>query len=147
MNLELKINEELKNAMKNQDKVRMDALRSIRSAIIEFNKSGADHEMTEEEGIKMLNSLAKKRKEAIEMYEKGNRLDLMEKEQAELVVIQEFLPQQLDDGTVEAELKLMISEMNATAKDFGRLMGAAMKKFAGRADGTQVQTILKNLLN
>lgn len=147
MNLELKINEELKNAMKNQDKVRMDALRSIRSAIIEFNKSGADHEMTEDEGIKMLNSLAKKRKEAIEMYEKGNRPDLMEKEQAELVVIQEFLPQQLDDATIEAELKVLISEMNATAKDFGRLMGAAMKKFAGRADGSQVQTILKNLLN
>lgn len=147
MNLELKINEELKNAMKNQDKVRMDALRSIRSAIIEFNKSGSNHEMTEDEGIKMLNSLAKKRKEAIEMYEKANRLDLMEKEQAELLVIQEFLPQQLDDTTVEAELKQMISETNATAKDFGRLMGAAMKKFAGRADGSRVQTILKNLLN
>lgn len=147
MNLEAKINEELKNAMKNQDKVRMDALRSIRSAIIEFNKSGVDHEMTEDEGFKMLNSLAKKRKEAIEMYEKANRLDLMEKEQSELLVIQEFLPQQLDDTTVEAELKQMISETNATAKDFGRLMGAAMKKFAGRADGSRVQTILKNLLN
>lgn len=147
MNLEAKINEELKNAMKNQDKVRIDALRSIRSAIIEFNKSGADHKMTEDEGIKMLNSLAKKRKEAIEMYEKGNRPDLMEKEQLELKVIQEFLPQQLDEVAIEVELKAMITEMNATAKDFGKVMGAAMKKFAGRADGSQVQTILKNLLN
>lgn len=147
MSFEAKINEELKNAMKNQDKVRIDALRSIRSAIIEFNKSGVDHDMTEEEGIKLLNSLAKKRKEAIEMYEKGNRLDLMEKEQLELKVIQEFLPQQLDDAAIELELKAMISEMNATAKDFGRLMGTAMKRLSGRADGNKVQTILKNLLN
>ncbi len=147
MNLEAIINDELKNAMKNQDKVRIDALRSIRSAIIEFNKSGADHEMTEDEAIKILNSLAKKRKESIEMFEKGNRPDLMEKEKAELKIIQEFLPQQLDEVQIEKELKALISEMNATSIDFGRLMGAAMKKFAGRADGSQVQTILKNLLN
>lgn len=147
MNLEARINEELKNAMKSQDKVRIDALRSIRSAIIEFNKSGIGHAMTEEEEIKLLNSLAKKRKEAIEMYEKGNRPDLLEKEQAELKVIQEFLPQQLDENQIESELKNIITEMNATQKDFGKVMGAAMKKFAGRADGAVVQSILKKLLN
>lgn len=147
MNLEAKINEELKNAMKNQDKVRIDALRSIRSAIIEFNKSGAGHEMTDEEGIKILNSLAKKRKESIELFVKGNRPDLAEKEQAELAVIQEFLPKQMDDSEIETELKKIIVEMNATSKDFGKVMGAAMKKFSGRADGSKVQTILKTLLN
>lgn len=147
MNLEAKINEELKNAMKNQDKIRIDALRSIRSSIIEFNKSGVGRQMTDDEEIKLLNSLAKKRKEAIEMYEKGNRMDLMEKEKSELMIIQEFLPQQLDANTIETELKSIITEMNATAKDFGKVMGAAMKKFAGRADGSEVQTILKNLLN
>jgi len=147
MNLETKINEELKIAMKNQDKIRIDALRSIRSAIIEFNKSGVGHEMTEEDSIKILNSLAKKRKESIEMFNKGNRPDLAEKEQAELMVIQEFLPKQMDDSEIEIELKKIIAEMNATSKDFGKVMGTAMKKFSGRADGSKVQSILKTLLN
>jgi len=147
MNLEARINEELKNAMKNQDKVRIDALRSIRSAIIEFNKSGVGHEMTEDEGLKILNSLAKKRKESIDLFIKGNRPDLAEKEQAELAVIQEFLPKQMDDSEIETELKQMIAEMNAGSKDFGKVMGAAMKKFSGRADGAKVQSILKTLLS
>ncbi len=147
MNIEERINEELKAAMKNQDKIRIDALRSIRSAIIEFNKSGADHPMTDDEALKMLNTLAKRRKEAIEMFEKGNRPELRDKEAAELAVIQEFLPKQLDEAEIEETLKLLIAEMNATQKEMGRVMGSAMKKFAGKADGTVVQSILKRLLS
>jgi hypothetical protein len=146
MKFEEKINEELKNAMKNQDKVRMDTIRSIRSAIIEFNKSGSGKEMTEEDGIKLLNSLAKKRKESIEMYTKGNRLELAEKEAQELAIIQEFLPKQLDDEEAKKMIQKLIADNNATAKDFGKMMGLSMKLLSGKYEGSKVQAILKELL-
>jgi hypothetical protein len=146
MKFEEKINEELKNAMKNQDKVRMDTIRSIRSAIIEFNKSGSGQEMTEEDGIKLLNSLAKKRKESIEMYTKGNRLELAEKEAQELAIIQEFLPKQLDDEEAKKMIQKLIADNNATAKDFGKMMGLSMKLLSGKYEGSKVQAILKELL-
>lgn len=146
MNFEEKINQELKNAMKNQDKVRIDAIRSIRSAIIEFNKSGSDKEMTQDEEIKLLNSLAKKRKESIEMYSKGNRPELAEKEAQELAIIQEFLPKQLNDDEAKEIIQKLIAENNATAKDFGKMMGLAMKMLSGKYEGAKVQAILKELL-
>jgi hypothetical protein len=146
MNLEETINEELKTAMKNQDKVRLDAIRSIRSAILEFNKSGIGRAMTSEEELKLLNSLAKKRKESIEMYEKGNRPELAEKESQELKVIQEFLPKQLSDEEVQSIIKKVIAENNPTAKDFGKIMGLVMKQVSGKYDGSKIQAILKELL-
>ncbi|MGB9702060.1 MAG: GatB/YqeY domain-containing protein [Candidatus Kapaibacteriota bacterium] len=146
MNFEEKINEELKNAMKNQDKVRIDAIRSIRSAIIEFNKSGSGKEMTQDEEIKLLNSLAKKRKESIEMYNKGNRPELAQKEAQELAIIQEFLPKQLNDDEAKEIIQNLIAENNARAKDFGKMMGLAMKMLSGKYEGAKVQAILKELL-
>lgn len=146
MSLEIKINEELKSAMKAQDRIRMDALRSIRSAIIEFSKSGIGREMTEEEELKMLNMLAKRRKESIDMFEKGNRPELAEKEKLELAIIQEFLPKQLTEEEVIVLLKNLIAENNATAKDFGKMMGISMKLLSGKFDGSKVQQILKDIL-
>jgi hypothetical protein len=147
MSLELIINDELKNAMKAQDKIRIETIRSIRSAIIEFNKSGIGREMTEEEELKMLNTLAKKRKESIEMYEKGNRPELADKEKQELHIIQEFLPQQLSEEEVVVILKKLIADNNATVKDFGKMMGMSMKLLAGKFDGAKVQQILKEILS
>ena len=147
MKLEDLINEQLKNAMKAQDKVRIDAIRSIRSVIIEFNKSGIGREMTEEEGLKMLNTLAKKRKEAIEMFEKGNRPELAEKEKEELEIIQEFLPKQLTEEEAKQIIQQIITENNATQKDFGRMMGLAMKQLTGKFEGGKVQDIIKELLS
>lgn len=142
-----KINEEIKNAMKSGDKVRLETLRSIRASIIEFDKSGAGHEMTEDDEIKILNSHLKKRKDAIEVYQKAGRADLLEKEQAELAIIQEFLPKQLSEEEIVDYLKKLISENNAKSEaDFGRLMGPAMKYLKGKADGKFVQETLKSLL-
>ncbi|OGU57285.1 MAG: hypothetical protein A2X64_10775 [Ignavibacteria bacterium GWF2_33_9] len=147
MKFEDLINEQLKNAMKAQDKVRIDTIRSIRTAIIEFNKSGIGREMTEEEGLKMLNTLAKKRKEAIEMFEKGNRPELAEKEKQELVIIQEFLPKQITEEEVRQIIQQILSENYATQQDFGRMMGLAMKQLTGKFDGSKVQAIIKELLS
>lgn len=147
MSLEAKINDELKSAMKAQDRVRLDALRSIRSAIIEFSKSGIGRDMNEEEELKLLNMLAKRRKESIDMFEKGNRPELAEKEKLELEVILEFLPKQLSEEEAMVILKNLITENNATAKDFGKMMGMSMKLLSGKFDGSKVQQILKEILN
>lgn len=147
MNLEQKINEELKTAMKSGLKDRMDAIRAIRSAIIEFNKSGVGREMTEEDAIKLLNVQAKRRRDAMDMYEKAGRPELFDKEKAELDVIQEFLPKQFSDEEVFETVKSVIAEIGATGmKDMGKAMGASMKALAGKTDGNKVQAAVKEIL-
>lgn len=147
MSLESKINDEIKIAMKSGDKTRLDALRSIRAAIIEFNKSGADREANEADEMKIINIQAKKRKDAIDLYEKAGRTDLLEKEKNELAVIQEFLPQQLSNDEIIAVVKQIIEKTGASGpKDMGKVMGASMKELTGKADGSAVQGIVKELL-
>ncbi len=147
MSLETTITEEMKAAMKSGDKLRLETVRSIRAAIIEFAKSGTDHEMNPEDEIKLLNSLAKKRKDAIAMYEQAGRTEMKEQEEKELVIIQEFLPKQLSDKEIEDVIKGIITQAGATsAKDFGKVMGPSMKALSGKADGTKVQAMVKSLL-
>lgn len=145
--LKEKINELMKEAMKSGDKLKLETLRSIRAAIIEFEKSGSGKELNEEEEIKILNSLVKKRKESIEIYEKANRSDLAEKEKKELEILQSFLPEQLTEEEISKKLDEIIAQAGAKEpKDFGRVMGLAMKELKGRADGKVVQSILKSKL-
>ncbi|TAL70877.1 MAG: GatB/YqeY domain-containing protein [Bacteroidetes bacterium] len=147
MTLEAKINEELKNSIKSGDKIRMETLRSIRASIIEFNKSGAGREMNEEDGLKILNSAAKKRKDAIALYEQGNRTDLADKEKQELAIIGEFLPKQLSDDEVKSIIKKIKDEVGASdIKDLGKVMGPVMKELKGKADGAKVQQFVKEML-
>lgn len=148
MNFEEKINEELKNAIKKQDKTRIDTLRSIRSAIIEFNKSGSGRKMNSEDEIKILQAEAKKRKDAIEIYEKTQRNDLLNKEKQELAILQEFLPKQLSEGEITEIIKKIIVEIDAKdPKDIGKVMSVAMKDLKGKADGSLIQRIVKDCLN
>ncbi len=142
-----KINEMMKDAMKAGDKLKLETLRSIRAAIIEFEKSGTGKELNEEEELKIINSLVKKRKESIEIFEKANRLDLAEKERQELEILQTFLPEQLTEDEISKILDELIQQVGAKdPKDFGKVMGQAMKVFKGRADGKVVQSILKSKL-
>jgi uncharacterized protein YqeY len=139
-----KINELLKEAMKTGDKVKLETLRSIRAAFIEFDKSGSGKELNDEEEIKIINSLVKKRKEAIEIFEKANRVELAEKEKKELEILQSFLPAPLTEAEISEKLDEIIQQLSAKdMKDFGRVMGVAMKEFKGRADGKLVQSLLK----
>lgn len=148
MNFEQTINEELRAATKSGDKIRLETLRSLRAAIIEFNKSGVGREMNDSDKAKILNTAVKKRKDAIEMYEKGGRMDLAEKEKTELSVIMEFLPKQMSNDEIKQIISEIISETGAKdSKDLGKIMGAAMKKLAGQADGNLVQLIAKELLS
>jgi uncharacterized protein YqeY len=139
-----KINVLMKEAMKSGDKLKLETLRSIRAAFIEFDKSGSGKELNEEEEIKIINSLVKKRKESIEIFEKANRMDLAEKEKKELEILLSFLPAQLTEEEISKKLDEIIQQLGAKdPKDFGKVMGVAMKEFKGRADGKLVQSLVK----
>ena len=148
MSLKEKINQDLKDAMKSGEKVRLTTIRSIRALILEFEKSGQNKELTEEEAIKLLTSAAKKRKESIEQYKKAGREDLAGNEQNELQIIMSYLPAQLTEEEIEKEVKDIAQQIDAKSKaDFGKLMGAAIKKLKGRADGRQIKEIVEKVLS
>ena len=147
MSLEQRITDEMKASMKSGDKVRLDTVRSIRAAILEFNTSGAGRALTEEDEVKLVQKLAKKRKDAIEIYKTHGRTEAADKEQQELTILEEFLPKQLEESEIRSIVEQVIADTSASsAKDFGKVIGAAMKELKGKADGTIVQTMVKSLL-
>jgi len=148
MSLETIINDEMKKAMKAGEKERLLVIRSIRAEIIKFAKTGSDEAMTEEKEKAILMTAAKKRRDAIKMYEDNNRQEAADKEKAELEIIKEFLPAQLSDEEVKAAVKALAEKIGAKdAKDFGKLMGMAMKEMKGKTDGSKVQQYVKEILN
>ena len=148
MKLKDKINDDLKTALKSGDKTRLLTIRSIRALILEFEKSGANKELTEEDELKLLNSAAKKRKDSIEQYKKGNREDLAKSEEEELKIIMEYLPEQLSNEEVVSKVKEIAANIGAESKkDFGKLMSATMKELKGKADGKIVRETVEKVLS
>ena len=148
MTLTEKINADMKDAMKAGDKVRLETLRSIRAGILEFEKSGAGRDMTPDDEIGVLNAAAKKRRDAIQMYTENNRSEAAAKEEAELAIITEYLPAQLNAEELKAAIAELIQSTGASSpSDFGKVMGAAMKSLKGKADGNLIQAAVKELLN
>jgi len=147
MNLKEKINEDMKAAMKSGDKLKLETVRSIRALILEFEKSGANKQLNPEEEIKILSSAVKKRKESIEQYQIAGRTDLVEKEQAELNILMEYLPKQLSEEEVQKEITRIASEIGAkTKEDFPKLMPAVMKELKGKTDGKIVKQEVEKYL-
>lgn len=147
MNLKEKINNDLKESMKSGDKLRLETVRSIRALILEHEKSGKDKDLTPEEEISMLTSAAKKRKDSIEQFKAGNRLELAEKEEKELAIIQSYLPKQLDEDDILSEVKKLAEEIGAkTKQDFPKLMPATMKILKGKADGAVIRKVIEKFL-
>lgn len=147
MNLKDRINQDLKDAMKSGDKTRLAVVRSIRALILEFEKSGAAKELTPEEEIKMLSTAAKKRKDSIEQFRNANRNDLADNEDAELKILMDYLPKQMDESEIRNEVKRLAAEIGAKSKeDFPKLMPVVMKELKGKADGKLVKIIVDNFL-
>jgi uncharacterized protein YqeY len=147
MNLKDKINEDLKNAMKSGDKLRLETIRSIRALILEFEKSGTGKELNSEEEVKLLSSAAKKRKDSIEQYRNAGREDLASKEEAELKIIQEFLPKQLTEEEINEIIRTIALKIGASSKeDFPKLMPLVMKELKGKAEGKIVKTNVEKFL-
>ena len=148
MPLKEKINEDLKNSMKSGDKLRTETIRSIRAGIIEFEKSGQDRLMTEDEEVKLLMTAAKKRREAIEMYDQNNRPELAEKERGELAIITEYLPQQISREDVAKRVGEVILQVGAAGpQDINKVIPVLMKEMKGKADGKLVQELVKEQLS
>ena len=147
MGLEQQIMVELKAAMLAKDEAALRGLRAIKSAILLVKTSEVGKELTEEDEMKLLQKLVKQRKESVEIYQTQNRADLAETELQEIAVIEKFLPQMLSEEEVTAAVKDIIKQVGATsAGEMGKVMGAATKNFAGKADNKMVSAIVKQLL-
>lgn len=149
MALKQKIEGEIKSAMIAKDKVRLTALRAIKSMILlEETKGGFSGELSEDEEMKLLTKAAKQRKDSADIYHQQNRPDLLEVELAELAVIQEFLPKALTDEELTLAIQEIINVTGATsAKEMGKVIGAANKQLAGKAEGKAIADKVKSLLN
>ena len=148
MSLEQKVMAEMKDAMKSKDEATLRALRAIKAEIIKAKTDpGAGGEVSAEKELGILQKMMKQRKDSLDIYQQQNREDLAKKEQEEIDVIQRFLPKQLSADELRSELKSIISETGASSPaDMGKVMAAATKKLAGRADGKTISALVKELL-
>ena len=145
MDIEEKINSEIKTAMLAKNAKKLDALRAIKSVILLLKSSSEG--LTEESINTALQKEVKKRKESADIYKSQNRSDLEEIELSQASVIEEYLPRQLNEDQIKTELEKIIATVGATnSSDMGKVMGAASKFFAGRADNKIVSSIVKQLL-
>ena len=148
MSLEKKVMEELKNAMRAKDEAALRTLRAIKSAILLEKTSGSGTEITEADEMKMLQKLAKQRRDSLDIFKQQNREDLASKEEEEIAIIEKFLPQPLSDEELTAALKSIIEKVGASSPaDMGKVMGAATKELAGKADGKSISQKVKELLS
>lgn len=149
MSLEQQVMAEMKDAMKSKNEAALRGLRAIKAEIIKAKtEPGAGGEISGDTEIKMLQKMVKQRKDSLEIYQQQNRQDLAQKEKEELAIIEKFLPAQLSDDELKKELQEIIAETGASSPaDMGKVMGAATKKLAGRADGKAISASVKDLLS
>lgn len=148
MALEEKVMTDLKAAMLAKDEKSLRSLRAIKAAIINAKTSeGAGGVLKEEDEIKLLQKLVKQRKDSLEIFEKQNREDLSIKEKEEIEIIEKFLPKQISPDELKELITGIIKETGATsAADMGKVIGAANKQLAGKADGKTIAAAVKDLL-
>lgn len=148
MSLELTINAAIKTAMLAKAEAELRALRAIKAAVLVAKTAeGASGELTEADEQKLLQKLAKQRKDSIEIFRQQNRADLAVKEEEELAIIERYLPKQLTGEELRAEVSGIIVAVGASGPaDMGKVMGAATKQLAGKADGKAISALVKELL-
>jgi len=149
MNFQDQLNSKLKSAMREKNKVALESLRAIKSAILLLQtQSGAKETPDDNEITKLLQKLVKQRKESASIYREQGRVDLAEPEEAQISIISQFLPEQLSAEEVEKVIDEVIQLVGATTmKDMGKVMGMANKKMAGKADGKIIAEIVKKRLS
>jgi uncharacterized protein YqeY len=148
MSLEQNINNDLKLAMKAQDKALLQALRAIKAAILLVKTEAGPKEMTEADEVKLLQKLVKQRNDSSEIYKAQGREDLYLQEEFEANAISKYLPAQLSEEDLEMAIQKIINDLGAaTMKDMGKVMGEANKQLAGKADGKSISTKVKELLS
>lgn len=148
MSLEQKIMTDLKTAMFAKDEAALRSLRAVKAAILLAKTSeGRSGELSADDEIKLLQKLVKQRKDSLEIFQQQKRDDLAQKESEEIAIIEKFLPAQLTPGEIRAELEKIIASTGATSPaDMGKVMGAATKQLAGKADGKTISALVKEML-
>ncbi|HND88812.1 MAG TPA: GatB/YqeY domain-containing protein [Saprospiraceae bacterium] len=147
MTLEQKIAQDLVTAMKAKDEVALRGIRAIKSAILLAKTDGSGQEIDEAREVQMLQKLVKTRQESQEIFEKNGRAELAQKESEEIAIIKRYLPAMLEGEELERILRQIVADTGATsAKDMGKVMGAANKQLAGKADGRAISEVVKRLL-
>ncbi len=148
MELFEQINNDIKEAMKARDKVRLETLRNIKKVFLEAKTApGANDTLTDADALKILQKLAKQGKESANTFMQSNRADLAEHELEQVSVIESYLPQPLTEQEIESIVTAIIAETGAQGmKDMGRVMGLASKQMAGKAEGGAISAIVKKLL-
>lgn len=148
MSLTERISSDLMAAMKSKDKLVLDAVRAAKTAFtLAKSEKGMDSVLTPEEEIKIIQKLVKQRRESAEIYKQQNRVDLSDKETAEADVLQKYLPAKMSEEELVNVIKVIIEKVGAkSAADIGKVMGAATKELAGKADGKEISAKVKQLL-
>ncbi|WET47947.1 GatB/YqeY domain-containing protein [Chryseobacterium indologenes] len=148
MSLENTISEAIKTAMREKDRVALDSLRAVKAQILLLQTEARGAEVSAEQEIAILQRMIKQRKDSFEQFAAQGRQDLAEVEEAQMKVIEKFLPKQLSAEELEIEIKNIISETGAESiKDLGKVMGAASKALAGKSDGKSISEMAKKLLS
>ncbi len=147
MDFHKELTEQLKTAMKAKDGTSLKTVRDLKSRI-QFREIEKGEPLTEAEFVKLVQTAAKQRKEAIVLYEKGERPELVAVEKAELLVLEKYLPQMMNDSEMQALVKQVMEETGAASmSDVGKVMGPLMKAAAGKADGKRLQEIVRGMLS
>ena len=149
MELEKRIQADMVSAMKAKEAVKLSSLRAIKAAImLAKTAEGASGELTDQDIVKIIQKLVKQRKESAQQYNDAGRPELAENEVAEMEAMEVYLPKQLSEAEVEAELVKIIAEVGASQpSEMGKVMGVATKRLAGLADGRVISTLVKKLLS
>jgi uncharacterized protein YqeY len=147
MTLFEKISEDLKSAMLARQKERLEPLRAIKTALLLAKTESGIHELSNDQEMKILQKMVKQRRESAEIFKTQNRPELYENEVKEAAIIEEYLPKQMSESELIPVLKDIIRRVGATSpKDMGKVMGAAGKELAGKADGKMIADKVKELL-
>lgn len=147
MSLEALVMTDLKSAMKAKDRVALEALRAIKTAILNEKTAAGAGEMSEADEMKLLTKLRKQRVESATIFREQNRADLAEPEEAQLAIIERYLPEMLSDAEIEAKVEEIIAAVGASSMaDMGKVMGQASATMAGQADGKVISGFVRKHL-
>ncbi len=148
MSLQENVNEQLKAAMKAKDTVALESLRAIKTAIMMTQTQAGAKELTSDDEIKLVQKLIKQRKDSAEIFHQQGRLDLAAPEESQIKIIEQFLPEQLDESAITEIVTAIIAKIGATGmQDMGKVMGMASKEMAGKADGKTISAIVRQKLS
>ena len=153
MSIRERLTSDIKSAMKSRDSIRLGCLRMLKARLQEKEvaargSQGVGYELNDEDALQVISTYAKQRRDSIQAYREGGRDDLVDKEQAELLIVEEYLPRQLGADELREFVREAIAESGASSpKDMGAVMKAVMPKTQGRADGKQVSQIVRELLS